>query len=273
MNGLNSKFNSVPNYRQPAHSHDTYMLMVPQQGLMRFTDEDNSWSTTLLERQFLLVPPDRSHSTSSLSTEQSHLVVYVDADTMKHALKELSIESDRFLHKPSPGIWAASPTIDHLLLARRHMRKASTGAGLGRRIAQIDHLLLLECAATALNRPSIQRSTSLKHGAALVRDVQAYLAARIDLPLDIDTVAQTFHLSRRHLTRLFSDHAGQTVLDFNQGLRMSRARQLLEHTTLSVLEIANAVGFQSPSHFAALFRRNHGQAPDEWRRLRSHTMS
>lgn len=273
MSGLNSKFNSVPDYRQPAHSHDTYMLMVPQQGLMRFTDEDSSWSTTLLGRQFLLVPPDRSHSTSSLSTEQSHLVAYIDADYMNHALKELSIDSDRFLHRPSLGIWAASPTIDHLMLARRHMRKGTAGAGLSQRIAQIDHLLLLECAATALAGPRIQRSTTLKHGAALVREVQAFLAARIDLPLDIDTVAETFHLSRRHLTRLFSDHAGQTVLEFNQSLRMQRARQLLEHTSLSVLEIAHSIGFQSPSHFAALFRRSHGEAPDEWRRLRSAQMS
>jgi AraC-like DNA-binding protein len=273
MSGLSSTLNAVADYRQPPHAHDTYMLMVPRQGLMHFTDEDSGWSTTLLERQFLLVPPDRGHSTASLSTEQSHLVVYVDADYMSHALKELAVASDRLLPRPSLGIWAASSSIDHLLLARSHMRKGAVSTGLAQRIAQIDHLLLLECAATALNSPAIQRSTTQKHGAALVRDVQGFLAARLDQALDIDTLAETFHVSRRHLTRLFADHAGQTVLEFNQGLRMARARQLLEHTGLSVLEIANRVGFQSPSHFAALFRRQHGHAPEAWRRMSSRPMS
>jgi AraC family transcriptional regulator len=273
MSGLSSKLNAVADYRQPAHSHDTYMLMMPRHGLMHFTDEDSGWSTTLLERQFLLVPPERDHSTASLSTEQSHLVVYVDADYMNHALRELAVDADRFLHKPALGIWASSSTIDHLLLARSHMRQGPVNTGLAQRIAQIDHLLLLECAATALSSPAIQRSTTQKHGAALVRDVQSFLAARLDRALDIETIAETFHISRRHLTRLFADHAGQTVLEFNQGLRMARARQLLEHTGLSVLEIANRVGFQSPSHFAALFRRKHGHAPEEWRRMSTHSMS
>jgi hypothetical protein len=271
MSGLSSTLNAVADYRQPPHAHDTYMLMVPRQGLMHFTDEDSGWSTTLLERQFLLVPPDRGHSTASLSTEQSHLVVYVDADYMSHALKELAVASDRLLPRPSLGIWAASSSIDHLLLARSHMRKGAVSTGLAQRIAQIDHLLLLECAATALNSPAIQRSTTQKHGAALVRDVQAFL------PRGSIRRSISIHWPRPSMSRaatwLFADHAGQTVLEFNQGLRMARARQLLEHTGLSVLEIANRVGFQSPSHFAALFRRQHGHAPEAWRRMSSRPMS
>lgn len=269
MGELSSTFNSVGAYRQPAHAHDSYMLMVPRQGLMRFTDEDADWSTTLLERQFLLVPPDRLHSTASLSTRQSHFVAYVDADYMGHALKDLSAQGDRFLRRPELGVWATTPALEHLLLARAHMREGGVDKGRAQRLAQIDHLLLMECAATALSGPGIRRSTHQRHGEALVRDVKAYLLARLDRPLDIDAAAQAFHVSRRHLTRLFADHAGQTMLAFTQAMRMARARDLLEQTGLSVLDIAHMVGFQSPSHFAALFRRSHGAGPDQWRRLRA----
>ncbi|WP_343616691.1 AraC family transcriptional regulator [Novosphingobium sp.] len=269
MSGITSIFNSVAAYSQPAHAHDSYMLMLPQQGLMRFTDEDGDWSTTLLERQVLLVPPDRAHSTASLSTTQSHCAFYVEADVMAHALRELSASAESFLRRPVPGVWAASPTLQHLLVARSHMRGNSASHGHAQRLAAMDHLLLLECAATALRGPGIQRSTTQRHGAALVREVKAYLAGTLDQAPDIDAIAAAFHISRRHLTRLFQEHGGQSLLDFTQTMRMARARDLLEHTRLSVLDIAQTVGLGSPSHFAALFRRSHGQSPDGWRRMKA----
>lgn len=273
MHGLSSTFNSAQAYRQPAHRHDAYMVMMPRHGLMQVTDEDSQWSTALLERQFLLVPPERQHSTACLSATQSHLIFYIDADTMAYVVRDLAGDTDRFLRKPAMGIWATTPGLQHLLLARAHMQDGPAAPGRAQRLARMDHLLLLECAATALSGPGIQRSTTQRHGAALVREVKAWLAARLDVAPDIDAIAAAFHLSRRHLTRLFTDHTGHSVLETIQALRMARARDLLDHTGLSVLDIAQSVGFQSPSHFAALFRRKHGLAPDEWRRARAIPMT
>jgi transcriptional regulator GlxA family with amidase domain len=50
-------------------------------------------------------------------------------------------------------------------------------------------------------------------------------------------------------------------------MRMARARDLLEHTRLGAGYSAD--GGPSPSHFAALFRRSHGQSPDGWRRMKA----
>lgn len=269
MGEIVSVFNSNGAYATAPHEHREFMLLVPEHGMLRFTDEANAWSTTLIERQFLLVPPRWTHSSASLTGNQGHVAFYVDPSYMEHALRDLSGEASRVLRVPALGIWHTSAPLHHLLLAKKEMRP-SPFVDRRRQVAQADHLLLLECLAISLSQPSIRRSSTERHGAALVRDVRAYLAGNLDRAPDLDEVAAAFHVSRRHLTRLFAQHAGGSILAHVQRLRIGRAKELLRHTRLSVLEVAHTVGLESPSHLAALFRREVGLSPDDWRRAAQH---
>lgn len=270
MREIVSVFNSNGAYAMPPHDHQEFMLLVPEHGMLRFTDEANSWSTTLIERQFLLVPPRWPHSSASLTGNQGHVAFYVDPDYMRYALGDLSGEASRVLRVPTLGIWHTSAPLHHLLLAKKELRRPSPFVDRTRQVAQADHLLLLECLAISLSEPSIRRSSTEGHGAALVRDIRAYLAGNLDRAPDLDAVAAAFHVSRRHLTRLFARHAGESILAYVQRLRIERAKDLLQHTRLSVLEVAHAVGLESPSHLAGLFRRETGRSPDDWRRAAQH---
>lgn len=266
MREIVSVFNSNGAYAMPRHDHREFMLLVPEHGMLRFTDETNNWSTTLIERQFLLVPPVWPHSSTSLTGNQGHVAFYVDPDYMSYALGDLSGEASRLLRVPTLGIWHTSAPLHHLLLAKKELRRPSPFVDRRRQVAQADHLLLLECLAISLSEPSIRRSSTERHGAALVRDVCAYLAGNLGRAPDLDEVAAAFHVSRRHLTRLFAQHAGGSILAYVQRLRVERAKGLLRHTRLSVLEIAHTLGLDSPSHLAGLFRRETGMSPDDWRR-------
>lgn len=267
MNEIVSVFNSDRPYETDAHSHDGFMFLVPEDGLMRFNDEVNNWSTTLVQRQFLLVPPDWEHSTAALTGSQSHLVFYVDPDYMRHALRDLSGDVNRQLRLPTMGIWSSSVPLHHLLMTKKALREPSRVIDRRRQLSQTDHLLLLECVAVSLSNPSISRSSIQKHGAALIRDVRAFLDGNLEEAPDLDEIAATFKISRRHLTRLFAEYVGEPIHQYVQRVRIERAKALLRHTRMTILEIAQSVGFQSPSHFAEVFRREHGVAPLHWRRL------
>jgi AraC family transcriptional regulator len=49
-------------------------------------------------------------------------------------------------------------------------------------------------------------------------------------------------------------------------MRMAKARLLLRETSRSVIDVGLAVGYDSPSHFAQVFRREVGVSPTEYRR-------
>lgn len=46
---------------------------------------------------------------------------------------------------------------------------------------------------------------------------------------------------------------------------MMHARNLLEHSSLSVRQIAERCGFADQSHFGAAFKRMHGMTPLQYR--------
>ena len=64
----------------------------------------------------------------------------------------------------------------------------------------------------------------------------------------------------------FAATVGMTPFRYVMTRRLARARELLERTGRSALDIALDVGFKTPSHFAFRFRREFGVTPRAIRR-------
>lgn len=102
-------------------------------------------------------------------------------------------------------------------------------------------------------------------GEKLIRIIRI-MENSVDEPLRIRAIAQQQGLSCRQIQRLFLHHLKATPMQYYLLLRMARARQLLELTDMSVLQVAIACGFVSSSHFSKCFRDHFGQAPSSLRR-------
>lgn len=77
-------------------------------------------------------------------------------------------------------------------------------------------------------------------------------------PMRVTELARAADLSVSQLTRLFRATTGRTPGAFLSDLRMTRARNLVERTSLSVIDVMAYVGISDRSHFARQFRRAHG---------------
>lgn len=88
----------------------------------------------------------------------------------------------------------------------------------------------------------------------------------IESPLDTLTLAQSIQVSRRQLERLFQLHLELTPRAFYLGLRLEKARQLLKHTDMSVLEVSVACGFEASSYFTRSYKVRFGRCPREDRK-------
>lgn len=87
------------------------------------------------------------------------------------------------------------------------------------------------------------------------------MEANIDTPLDATMLATASGVSRRQLERLFGRHLRDTPGGFYLKLRLRRARELLQNTGLSVLEVATACGFGSAAYFSRAYRARYGRPP------------
>ena len=89
----------------------------------------------------------------------------------------------------------------------------------------------------------------------------------VEDPLGLDDLAKLGGVSRRQLERLFRNHLGDTPTGYYLKLRLRRSRQLLEHTDMSVMQVATACGFVSAPYFSRAYRNLFGRSPREDRRL------
>ncbi|NMG44163.1 helix-turn-helix domain-containing protein [Aromatoleum toluvorans] len=87
----------------------------------------------------------------------------------------------------------------------------------------------------------------------------------IDEPLAIEEIAELSDLSRRQLDRHFNRHLGASPSRYYLELRVTHARQLLQHSNEPIAEIAVASGFASISHFCQCFRQFFHVAPGKFR--------
>ena len=87
------------------------------------------------------------------------------------------------------------------------------------------------------------------------------MEANVDTPLDATELSAACGVSRRQLERLFGRHLHDTPGGFYLKLRLRRARELLQNTGLSVLEVATACGFGSAAYFSRAYRSRYGRPP------------
>lgn len=99
-----------------------------------------------------------------------------------------------------------------------------------------------------------------------VRRAFDIMRARIqDMP-KVSHIATELDMSESHFARAFRNTTGQTPGEAIRKIRMEKARRLLEDDTLGILDLAAAVGYADPSHFAQVFKEEFGLSPARWRR-------
>lgn len=99
-----------------------------------------------------------------------------------------------------------------------------------------------------------------------VRKVSDYMRAHLGAPVGLDDLAALLGLTRFHFCTAFRQATGTTPHEWLVRLRMERAQQLLADPQLPITVIALAVGYETPSSFAASFRKATGTTPTAYRR-------
>ncbi|MFG3343261.1 helix-turn-helix domain-containing protein [Glycomyces sp. NPDC048151] len=89
----------------------------------------------------------------------------------------------------------------------------------------------------------------------------AYIEEHLPAPITVPEVAAAVGLSHNHLTRLFRDATGTTVVAHIRRRRLERARHLLLESTLSIPAVAAAVGIADLQAFNKACRRELGASP------------
>lgn len=99
-----------------------------------------------------------------------------------------------------------------------------------------------------------------------VRRVTSYMRDNLARNIGLQELAGVVRLSRFHFCHAFRLATGYTPHQWLTRQRIARAQQLMASSELRIIDIALAVGYQTPSAFSVAFRRCVGATPREFRR-------
>ncbi len=113
----------------------------------------------------------------------------------------------------------------------------------------------------------ISRSTgALSANQRSIRKTADYLAVHYREPMDLDYLLQTANMSKSYFMRLFRQYIGTTPYNYLLSLRITRAKELLEVTDMTIHEIAMDTGFSDDASFSTRFSAMTGISPLKYRR-------
>jgi len=98
-----------------------------------------------------------------------------------------------------------------------------------------------------------------------LKRVVEYVDNRLSGKITLMDLAAIAGLSRMHFASQFRAATGFRPHEYLLRRRIQRAEELLRQSTMTLVEIALTVGFQTQAHFTTVFKRFVGDTPYQWR--------
>ena len=117
----------------------------------------------------------------------------------------------------------------------------------------------------------IERAVNMINSAnaAKTEDVAEKAKKYIDMhfkeDISLDDLSGMYDISPFYFSKVFKTQTGVTFTDYITGVRVNKARELLEGTNKSMKEICSEVGYSDPNYFSRIFKKNTGVTPTEYK--------
>lgn len=99
----------------------------------------------------------------------------------------------------------------------------------------------------------------------VMHEIVAYVEDNYQNDIYLDFVADRFNLSPKYLSRAFKKYTNVRFVDYLNEIRISHAKELLNTTDETIMDIAKQVGFNSRNTFYRVFKNSQGVTPAEYR--------
>ncbi|XZF13198.1 helix-turn-helix domain-containing protein [Chitinophagaceae bacterium MMS25-I14] len=96
-----------------------------------------------------------------------------------------------------------------------------------------------------------------------IAEARFILDNQYDQPITIKELSRKVAMNECYLKKGFKALTGKTIHEYQQSLRISKAKELLKGQEHSVSDVANILGFSSISHFSTAFKKATGMKPCE----------
>lgn len=99
-----------------------------------------------------------------------------------------------------------------------------------------------------------------------VKKIKNYMGTHMCMKHDLDALAKKYNINVNTLRKSFKEIYGKPIYQWFKEYRLEQSKCLLKESTMSILEIANEVGYANPSKYSAAFTSYMKQTPQQYRK-------
>jgi len=229
-----------PSFEIAWHSHPRFQLIYAARGVMTVETKDATW--VVPPQRAVWMPPQTAHRLRTAGEVQ---------------LRTLYIRRDAAARMPATcEVLDVTPLLRELIVRATELPLEYDLRGPAGRVIRLllDELASLERLPYSLRMPKV---------APLAALCERLMQAPND-PATLEVLAERQGLSARTLARHFRRHTGMSFAEWRRRARLLRALGWIAEGR-PIVEVALELGYDSPSAFSAMFRRELGVPPSKFR--------
>ncbi|PHR73918.1 MAG: AraC family transcriptional regulator [Arcobacter sp.] len=101
----------------------------------------------------------------------------------------------------------------------------------------------------------------------IANKTMSYIYMYIDTAINIDELALSFSISKKHLHNIFKEQLGINIYESIKSIRLQKASNiLLTNKYSTITQVANMCGYSSQSSFIKAFKNRFEVSPTQWRK-------
>ena len=261
--GLNLIYELEPADEMPETHLRQHFILIALDDFRATYLLDGRWKQVdYAKGEIAIIPATQSIPRTQVDREVPLLELFLEPATLVRAACE-SVNPDTV--ELIPQLQICDPLIQHMGLAL--MAELEVGGTESR--------LYAESMATALSAHLLRRYCS--HAEKIkdytgglpnykLREAVSYINEHLDQNLTLAEIAAVVRMSPNYFACLFKQSTGLTPHQYVMQCRIEKAKQLLRHQELALVEICQEVGFTSQSHFTRVFRQHTKTTPKAYRK-------
>lgn len=253
------------------HTHSNYEIYYILSGKMRM--QIGGQEHVLVPNQFILIPPGVRHGAFHNPMEPKEYVVFVygihqNAEGQLHRHSAEHEFMDQLENALNGQLYIVAQDLNNCADVLSEIQREAEGKQIGWQIILVDYCreyfikllrnVLINQAADPMQTDSGQSNLAV--------EITKFMHEHYHENISLEDVSKAFHITPRHVTRIFSDYFGTSFRKTLSIYRLNYAKNYLCYTDKPVEEIAALVGISAPQTLYRLFKENECMTISEYRK-------